>query len=233
MTFGQQAKLAGIMSLPAIMAQLSSVLMQFIDSAMVGNLGVNAAASVGLMSTCTWMFGGFCSAAAAGFSGGPPYRRERFPWSTQDSQARHYRPADIQHNNIIDRHQHQPGIAGMAGRCRGDTSRCRNVFHDSHGGTAGPPVRIFRRRNAAEQRQHEDSQHDEYRNVRSGRLLQLHAHLSVENIDIVRHGDFHPGRRHGRGRRGIGNSAGRMHHCRDIDVLYPLPFQGIAYHRTR
>ena len=68
MTFGQQAKLAGIMSLPAIMAQLSSVLMQFIDSAMVGNLGVNAAASVGLMSTCTWMFGGFCSAAAAGFS---------------------------------------------------------------------------------------------------------------------------------------------------------------------
>ena len=48
MTFGQQAKLAGIMSLPAIMAQLSSVLMQFIDSAMVGNLGVNAAASVGV-----------------------------------------------------------------------------------------------------------------------------------------------------------------------------------------
>lgn len=68
MTFGQQAKLAGIMSLPAILAQLSSVLMQFIDSAMVGNLGVNAAASVGLMSTCTWLFGGFCSAAAAGFS---------------------------------------------------------------------------------------------------------------------------------------------------------------------
>ena len=68
MTFGQQAKLAGIMSLPAIFAQLSSVLMQFIDSAMVGNLGVNAAASVGLMSTCTWLFGGFCSAAAAGFS---------------------------------------------------------------------------------------------------------------------------------------------------------------------
>lgn len=68
MTAGQQAKLAGIMSLPAILAQLSSVLMQFIDSAMVGNLGVNAAASVGLMSTCTWLFGGFCSAASSGFS---------------------------------------------------------------------------------------------------------------------------------------------------------------------
>ncbi len=68
MTFGQQTKLAGIMSMPAIFAQLSSVLMQFIDSAMVGNLGVNAAASVGLMSTCTWLFGGFCSSASAGFS---------------------------------------------------------------------------------------------------------------------------------------------------------------------
>lgn len=68
LSVGQQAKLAGIMSLPAILAQLSSVMMQFIDSAMVGNLGVNAAASVGLMSTCTWLFGGFCSAASAGFS---------------------------------------------------------------------------------------------------------------------------------------------------------------------
>ena len=166
-------------------------------------------------------------------AGCPPYRRERFPGGTQDSQARHYRPAHIQHNNIIDRHQHQPGIAGMAGRRRGDTSRRRNVFHDSHGGIAGPPVRIFRRRNAAEQRQHEDSQHHECHNVRSGRVLQLHAHLSFENIDIVRHGDFHPGRRHGRERRGIGNSAGRMHHGGDIDGLYPLPFQGTAHHRTR
>ncbi len=68
MKFGQQIELAGIMSMPAILAQLSSVLMQFIDSAMVGNLGVNAAASVGLMSTCTWLFGGFCSSASAGFS---------------------------------------------------------------------------------------------------------------------------------------------------------------------
>ena len=68
LSFGQQTKLAGLMSMPAILAQLSSVLMQLIDSAMVGNLGVNAAASIGLMSTCTWLFGGLCSAASAGFS---------------------------------------------------------------------------------------------------------------------------------------------------------------------
>ena len=42
--------------------------MQYIDSAMVGNLGVNAAASVGLMASCMWLFGGFCSSASAGFS---------------------------------------------------------------------------------------------------------------------------------------------------------------------
>ena len=58
MTSGQQLKLSFIMSMPAILAQLSAVLMQFIDSAMVGNLGVNAAASVGLMASCMWLFGG-------------------------------------------------------------------------------------------------------------------------------------------------------------------------------
>ena len=68
MTSGQQLKLSFIMSMPAILAQLSAVLMQFIDSAMVGNLGVNAAASVGLMASCMWLFGGFCSSASAGFS---------------------------------------------------------------------------------------------------------------------------------------------------------------------
>ena len=68
MTSGQQLKLSFIMSMPAILAQLSAVLMQFIDSAMVGNLGVDAAASVGLMATCMWLFGGFCSSASAGFS---------------------------------------------------------------------------------------------------------------------------------------------------------------------
>lgn len=67
MSFRQQFRLTAFLSLPAILAQLSSILMQFIDSAMVGNLGVNAAASVGLVSTCIWLFGGFCSAAASGF----------------------------------------------------------------------------------------------------------------------------------------------------------------------
>lgn len=68
MSAGEQMKLSVMLSLPAILAQLSSVLMQYIDSAMVGNLGAGQGASIGLVSTCTWLFGGFCMAATSGFS---------------------------------------------------------------------------------------------------------------------------------------------------------------------
>lgn len=68
MTVGEQARLALILSVPAILAQLSTVLMSYIDSAMVGNLGATPAASIGLVSTSTWIFGGFCMATSSGFS---------------------------------------------------------------------------------------------------------------------------------------------------------------------
>lgn len=68
MTLGQQLRLTMLLSIPAIMAQLSSIVMQYIDAAMVGSLGANAAASIGLISTTTWLFSGTCSAAATGFS---------------------------------------------------------------------------------------------------------------------------------------------------------------------
>ena len=56
------------MSVPAIMAQITSILMQYIDQAMVGNLGAQASASIGVVSTSTWLLGGLCSGAATGFS---------------------------------------------------------------------------------------------------------------------------------------------------------------------
>lgn len=68
MTLGQQARLSLMLSWPAIIAQLSSVLMQFIDAAMVGHLGTEPVASIELVSTCTWLFGGFCIALCSGFS---------------------------------------------------------------------------------------------------------------------------------------------------------------------
>ena len=68
MTGRQQLWLTVQLSVPAIVAQLSSILMQYIDASMVGSLGANASASIGLVSTTTWLFWGVCSAAATGFS---------------------------------------------------------------------------------------------------------------------------------------------------------------------
>lgn len=56
------------LSWPAIMAQLSSILMQYIDAAMVGRLGADDSAAVGLVSTSLWLFWGLCSSAMLGFS---------------------------------------------------------------------------------------------------------------------------------------------------------------------
>lgn len=56
------------LSFPAIMAQLSGILMEYIDAAMVGSLGAEASASIGLVATSTWLFYGLCSSAAMGFT---------------------------------------------------------------------------------------------------------------------------------------------------------------------
>ena len=50
------------------MAQLAVTAMEYIDAAMVGHLGANAAASIGLVTTTTWLFMGLCSAASIGFA---------------------------------------------------------------------------------------------------------------------------------------------------------------------
>lgn len=68
MTLRQQLRLTAQLSIPAVMAQVSSIIMQYIDAAMVGSLGANPAASIGLVSTTTWLFWGLCTAAATGFS---------------------------------------------------------------------------------------------------------------------------------------------------------------------
>ncbi len=56
------------LSVPAILTQITTIAMQYIDSAMVGHLGANASASIGLVSTTTWMMGGVGTAVAAGFA---------------------------------------------------------------------------------------------------------------------------------------------------------------------
>lgn len=56
------------LSIPAVLAEISSIAMQYIDAAMVGSMGANASAAIGLVSSTTWLFGGLCIAAATGFS---------------------------------------------------------------------------------------------------------------------------------------------------------------------
>ena len=50
------------------MAQLATIIMQYIDAAMVGRLGATQSAAVGLVASTTWLFGGLSYAAAMGFN---------------------------------------------------------------------------------------------------------------------------------------------------------------------
>ena len=68
MTLKQQLRLTISLSTPAILAQLSSIIMQYIDASMVGSLGAHDSASIGLVSTTMWLFGGLLGAAAMGFT---------------------------------------------------------------------------------------------------------------------------------------------------------------------
>ena len=56
------------LSIPAILAQFANVLMQYIDAAMVGNLGAVEAAAVGIVSSTIWLFWGLGSAGITGYS---------------------------------------------------------------------------------------------------------------------------------------------------------------------
>ncbi len=56
------------LSIPAILAQVSSIIMQYTDAAMVGHLSADDSAAIGLVSSTTWLFGGLCSAASIGFT---------------------------------------------------------------------------------------------------------------------------------------------------------------------
>lgn len=56
------------LSIPSMLAQISTVMMFFIDASMVGHLGAEASASIGLIESTTWLIGSLLSAAATGFS---------------------------------------------------------------------------------------------------------------------------------------------------------------------
>ncbi len=68
LTRKQQAILVVRLSIPAILAEISSIIMQYIDAAMVGSLGADASAAIGLVASSSWLLGGLCVSAVTGFS---------------------------------------------------------------------------------------------------------------------------------------------------------------------
>lgn len=67
-TLAPQLRLVWQLSLPAILTQITTIAMQYIDSAMVGALGADASAAIGLVASSTWLFGGVTTAVSTGFS---------------------------------------------------------------------------------------------------------------------------------------------------------------------
>lgn len=50
-----------------MLAMLTTIVMEYIDAAMVGSLGARASASIGIVSTTVWLFGGLNTSACTGF----------------------------------------------------------------------------------------------------------------------------------------------------------------------
>ena len=68
LTVWQLVRMTVELSIPAVMAKITSVVMQYIDASMVGAIGAAAAASIGLVDSSTWLLGGMTLAAGMGFS---------------------------------------------------------------------------------------------------------------------------------------------------------------------
>lgn len=64
----KQLMLVIFLSVPAIFEQLVSTAMSYIDTAMVGSLGYQATAAIGVVASTTWLFGGIATSCALGFS---------------------------------------------------------------------------------------------------------------------------------------------------------------------
>lgn len=68
MTQGEKLRLIVELSIPSILAQITSVLMFYIDASMVGSLGTEASAAIGLVEPASWLFGSLTGAASMGFA---------------------------------------------------------------------------------------------------------------------------------------------------------------------
>ncbi|WP_455992102.1 MATE family efflux transporter [Prevotella sp.] len=68
MTTSEKFNLIIQLSIPSILAQITTVLMFYIDAGMVGSLGAEPAAAIGLVEPATWLFFSLIGAVTMGFS---------------------------------------------------------------------------------------------------------------------------------------------------------------------
>lgn len=68
LSFNQRLDFVWKLSIPGVMAQISSIIMQYIDAAMVGALGADASAAIGLVASSTWVLGSLSHALSIGFT---------------------------------------------------------------------------------------------------------------------------------------------------------------------
>lgn len=61
-------KIIWYLAWPTVLEQLLITAVQYVDTAMVGSLGANATAAVGLNASTTWLINGICAALGIGFS---------------------------------------------------------------------------------------------------------------------------------------------------------------------
>ena len=68
LTLRQKVSYTVKLSIPGIIAQISSIIMQYIDASMAGKLGPDASAAIGLTASSTWVLGSLSNALCLGFT---------------------------------------------------------------------------------------------------------------------------------------------------------------------
>ena len=63
-----RAALVLLLAAPTVLAEISTILMEYIDAGMVGRLGAGGAAAIGLVASSTWLFWGLLRGATTGFA---------------------------------------------------------------------------------------------------------------------------------------------------------------------
>ena len=149
-----------MLSIPAIFSQITTVIMEYVDQSMVGRLGADPSAAIGLISSTTWLIGGICNAVSTGFTVQIAHSIGAGNDLFARSIMKHGLIAVLLFSSTL---SHLPGYQLrpplLAWRIFIHSPRCRYIFsHICPRTSYDPPVRSHLG-HAPMQRQYQDSQH--------------------------------------------------------------------------